>query len=306
MSDTSQETATIEDRLLDAIGFDETDDPVEDTVENTDAEAPEPADEAEVTERDTDDDTAEESDGEAPEPGQAEPDEETVKAGLRQEDYTRKTMELAEQRKAIEAERVQEKQQYQQALERAALILQEMAPKAPDPRDFDADPIGWQRQALEHQQWMQKAQGIIAERQGQTEQQKQQAQQAFQQQMQEQRSKAFEVMPELRDPTASAKFRQEATNLLTSQYGFSEQEVGSISDARILPLVRDAMKYRALQAKTPDTQQKAKAAPKMVPTGKRASKGEAKSGALSDSRQRLRKSGSIQDAASVFANLLED
>lgn len=87
-------------------------------------------------------------------------------------------------------------------------------------------------------------------------------------------------------------------------YGFSDDELGEISDARFVKALHDAMQWRQLQASKPGIEKKVsgarpmKTASRSAPTAQRDSQQVA-------SRQSLKKSGKSEDAEAFFESLFK-
>lgn len=197
-------------------------------------------------------------------------EDEKQKGYLRHEDYTRKTQELAEVRKAVEAERAAfEKardarlKQADTAIQLAAKTLQADFAKVDWNTLAQTDPAGYVqkqhefavRQAELNQAW-QALQGEQAEKERET-----QAQKA--RRLTEQESALLDAIPEWRDAGKRAAETQEFVTL-ARKTGISDGELEWISEngsAGLVSLLRDAMRYRKVQQQLP----KAKPAPQAPP-----------------------------------------
>jgi hypothetical protein len=87
------------------------------------------------------------------------------------------------------------------------------------------------------------------------------------------------------------------------QAGFSEQEINSIADHRVLLAADAAARYWALQQKKPEVTQRVKLAPKLVKPGTR--KADPKGDGYEQAKARLRKTHSDDDAAAAFTHYAE-
>jgi hypothetical protein len=128
--------------------------------------------------------------------------------------------------------------------------------------------------------------------------QQQQAQQAqMQEYLSQQTQKLYDLAPEWADESVK-KSEQAAIKSYLQNYGFTEQEMG-IYDARLIAILRDAMRFNQLKSQKPAITKKANEAQKVVKSGtKRAApaKGQEKAQAFFKSR-------SLQDAASLLAEM---
>lgn len=166
---------------------------------------------------------------------------EALKGYTRQADYSRKTSELAEQRKALEAEAAEYQRvrgHYTAQLKAQYDAAQQNAPKAPDPALQATDPILYQDQAvafLVHQQnQQQRAQEIARLEQEQRDEQTK----LFRAKLAEESAKMVEVVPSLKRATPEqrkvlmARFKETA-----KQAGYSDAELGQLADHRAIVLL---------------------------------------------------------------------
>ena len=84
--------------------------------------------------------------------------------------------------------------------------------------------------------------------------------------------------------------------------GFSDQELGAIYDHRAVLALYKAMKYENLQKSKPDALKKVQAAPKTMKAG--SSNPPTKSSQDKKVMQKLRQTGKVRDAATVFDRFL--
>lgn len=220
--------------------------PVE--TEEVEIEAAEVDDEAEETDESEEEESEEEVDYEGK---KYRVPKELKDALLRNADYTRKTQEVAEARKALDAE----KQQIQQVVQRQQQNLRDYAQLAAIDQQLqhlqgvdwnklsDDDPVAAQKQFFHFQQLQQYRQSVaqsLTQREQQTlhEQQAQLAKQ-LEQGRQTLAKEIKDWSPEL------------ATKLVDfgTQLGFSREEMQSIADPRAVKLIHKAYLYDQAQAK---------------------------------------------------------
>lgn len=221
--------------------------------------------------------------------------DELVKGYQRQSDYTRKTQELAEQRKAQEAEITQAQQQYAQALQTVEAFLESQGPQQPDPRLREVDPIEYLTQMEAYREHRERLQATKAERQWLQQQEQQKIAEERKNLVKQEEQRLLEVIPEWRNADVKSKETREIANFLKTA-GYSDDEIGSISRSRDLLVARDAMKYRQLQAQKPKAEAKAKGKPKVAKPGT----SQKTTPDFSKARQRVKKTGSVDDAAKAI------
>lgn len=185
-------------------------------------------------------------------------------------DYTRKTMELAAERKTIETQVAQAKQEIQL---QSALITDIAELKSLDNQLAQYSQVNWDayqdqdpieaikayRRYQELQNTRQQKVGEIGNKQQQfTQQQAQARQQAAERGMAELKASIRDWSPE-RGVKLSA--------FAVEKYGFSPEEMNNIYDSRVVRALNDAEKWNDLQAKKPAITKKAAEAPKNVKPG---------------------------------------
>lgn len=185
---------------------------------------------------------------------------------LRQADYTTKTQEVAEQRKAVE-ERANVLQQQERALSQSFEKRVELKGIQDRLSQFeqidwqglaDSDPVQATKLNIAYQQLQRQAQNVYGELQ-QTQQASEQLTQHQRQQMLVEAQKDLQTrLPNFTAETAE-KIKKAAR-----EYGIGDQELNSIADARYVHVLHDAMKWRALQAEKPRAMQKVAQAPQVV------------------------------------------
>jgi phosphoribosylpyrophosphate synthetase len=240
--------------------------------------------------------------------------DELQKGYSRQSDYTRKTQQLAQQRKEAEALQHDYAQRVQQLNQFAQQIQQQ--PDIPEPQ-WTADPRAWERlrhedpvqfvlekdaardRQLARQQRAQQMQYLQSEQQ-------QLQQQQFAQHLDGQRQQLNELIPAWSDKETAKAEKAELRKWASDAYGLTEQDLSQAYDARLVKILYDAWSAnkttsQAKQQLKKPQESTVKTAPKMgrnfTPTDEGASR-------LKKSMQRLQKSGKNQDAVAVFDALL--
>lgn len=230
------------------------------------------------------------------------------KNGLRQADYTKKTMEAADTRKTADAE-IQKVQQERQAfatnLTKMAAQL-EGALQQQSHIDWDAllnaDPVEY----LKQQHLLQQRQAAL----GQNQQEQQKVAQAFQAEqatqhrsyLASQQQELLAKLPEWKDE-AKAKTEREALKTYLKDQGYDDAAINSVSDHKAVLMGRKAMLYDQMMAKAQAAARKVSTLPQKVERPGVATERNPLDG-RNAAMQRHAKSGSIESAAAVFANLL--
>lgn len=233
---------------------------------------------------------------------------EEVKAGYqRQADYTRKAMEVAEQRKAAEAEiskasqeRLDYARQLQQMQHRLEGALQEQ--KQTNWQDLlTSDPVEYLRQRHLHDERQAQLQQNYAEQQRLAQQFEVEAQTARQKLLSEQREALLAKLPEWKDEAKAAAEKAALQAYLLDQ-GYGKDDIANVVDAKAVVMARKAMLYDQMMSKAQAAAKKVATLPAKV---ERPGAGETNT---LDKRtaafQKLSKSGRVEDAAAVFASLI--
>ena len=237
--------------------------------------------------------------------------EELKRGNLRQRDYTRKTQELAEARKQLEAnyEEIQrERAQYAQMLPALQERLQQPVEQEPDwDTLYDTDPTmaakaerQWRKQQEERTAQMQ---AVEAERQRMMGLEQQRLEQMQARYFEEQRQILPELIPEWRDSSVASKEAKDIRGFLLKE-GFSEQDVNGLTNATLVKLARKAMLYDQGQTRATEAKKKPKTQKtKTLKAGSRSTQPRPKS-EQKQALQRVRQTGRVQDAAAAIKTLL--
>ena len=231
-------------------------------------------------------------------------------ANLRQRDYTRKTQELAEQRKALEAKESdieRERAQYAQMLPALQQRLEQKEQEPDWDTLYDTDPTmaakaerQWRKQQEEKQSQLQ---AVQAEQQRVQALQQEKMQQMQEQYVTQQREMLPEIIPEWRDTKVAAQEATQIRDFLLGE-GFTEEDITGLKHATLVKLARKAMLYDRGETRVTEAKAKPKKArAKTLKSGTKASQPKPKSEAQK-AIQNAKQSGRIQDAASAIRALL--
>jgi len=228
---------------------------------------------------------------------------EEAQAGyLRTADYTRKTQEVAEQRKSLEAEKTSalaEREQYRAVL---GYWEQQLAQPLYDPAETEQlrsiDPAEYAARLAEEQQRQTQLSANKAEQTRIAAQTTQEQAKAHQQAIEEAEKNLLDAVPEWK---ADRKKFADGLKVMfdyAETHGFTPADILQGADHRALLILKDAAALRALQSKRPAVEQKLAAvktatpgAAKTLPT---------KGTEITRAKQRLAKTGNVDDAARIF------
>jgi hypothetical protein len=233
---------------------------------------------------------------------------EAYKNGLRQDDYTRKTMAAAEERKAAEAEVTkarQERNDYASKLTTYAIQLQGMLAEQQN-INFDelreSDPIEYlkQKDLLEKRQLA--LQQAAIEHQQITQLNEQEALQAQYQYLQTQQQELLAKLPVWKDEKKATAEKAEIKEFLKG-HGFTDQDISQVADHRHVILLRNAMLFDKLMKQAPSAAKRVTQAPaKVERPGVAADSSNERAKVMKQVRST--KSLTTDQAASAFSTLL--
>ena len=231
--------------------------------------------------------------------------EELVNGYSRQQDYTRKTQELSQQRKTIEQKQSELEQRdaiYSQLLPKMEAQLNSALGEEPDWNAlYEDDPVGYVRQQQVWNEQKQKLDAVQAEQQRLQQESFVEQQKLIQQQVEEGQTKLLEVIPEWQNQEVANKEKAEIASYATEVLGYTQEEINSVYDWRALLGLRKAW----LSDKIAETVKKKPTQKAPARVARPGTSNKRKSVApVKKAKQKLAKSGKIQDAAKVFEQII--
>ena len=231
--------------------------------------------------------------------------EELINGYSRQQDYTRKTQELSQQRKTIEeqqAELAQRDAIYSQLLPKMEAQLNATLGEEPDWNTlYEDDPVGYVRQKQLWDEQKEKLTAVQAEQQRLQQESYVEQQKLIQQQVEEGQQKLLELIPEWQNEEVASKEKAEIAKHAINVLGYTQEEVNSVYDWRALLGLRKAW----LNDKIVETVKKKPTQKAPARVARPGTTNRPKTAApVKKAKQRLAKSGKVQDAAKVFEQLI--
>jgi hypothetical protein len=223
-------------------------------------------------------------------------------------DYTQKTQSLAEQRKALEAEKQAVEQakslrdQYAERLQAIQQVLAEQSKGENLEALKESDPIGYAVRVAELQQRREQLAAVQAEQQRIAYQQQSEHQQRLASIVAEEQQKLAQAIPEFADPQKGETVRGEIRTY-AKQLGFTDQELAQVYDSRAVLTLWKAAQYDKLLSQKPGVQKKVAEAPKVLKPGT-SRPVNTEEMAIRDQRKVLKKTGKTRDAAAIFERFL--
>lgn len=230
--------------------------------------------------------------------------DEALNGYQRQQTFTKRSQEIAEQRKAAEKEAAEAKQArdyYAQQLDVLAQQIQQTIPQEPDwvalAKEVTAEEYNAIRAEYDNRQA--NLAKVEQERQVVAQQQAAEQEKMLHEHLRAQRSDMLNRIPKWKDDDVRNKERLEVVEYARN-IGFSEQEVAQATDARAVELLYKAMQWDNLQRKKPTAKKRTRQAPKMAKAGQPRTKKQAASRSRQTAMNRLNKERSVDAAVSYL------
>ena len=223
-------------------------------------------------------------------------------------DYKKKTQSLAEQRKAVEADRVKideaakTRETYAQRLQVIEQLLQQQDQGQDLASLKSEDPIAYAVAMGEKMERDKQLQAVQMERQRVQQEQQSHQQAQLQKHIQAEQAKLVEAIPEFKDDVKAEVIRRDIRNYAKAQ-GFSDQELSQVYDSRAVLALYKAAQYDKLMAGKGVTSKKVANAPKTIRPGT-SNPQSSENETVKKDRAALRQSGNKKDAARLFERFL--
>jgi Tfp pilus assembly protein PilN len=223
-------------------------------------------------------------------------------------DYQKKTQSLAEQRKAVEADRVKideaakTRETYAQRLQVIEQLLQQQDQGQDLASLKSEDPIAYAVAMAEKMERDKQLQAVQMEKQRVQQEQQSHQQAQLQKHIQAEQAKLVEAIPEFKDDVKAEVIRRDIRNYAKAQ-GFTDQELSQVYDSRAVLALYKAAQYDKLMAGKGVTSKKVANAPKTIRPGTSNPQSSENETTKKD-RAALRQSGNKKDAARLFERFL--
>ena len=223
-------------------------------------------------------------------------------------DYHKKTNALAEQRKAVEAEKaaVEQAKQARDAYAQRLQVMDQFLSQQMKGEDIESlketDPIAYAVKVAEMTRQEKQLQQLRAEQQRIAREQQAEQEVHMERRIAEEAQKVASAIPDYADPKKGEKVRSDLRAFAKS-IGYSDAELASATDSRAVVTLWMAAQYQKLQQSKPGVTKKVTEAPKLLKPGTATGK-TIQSEAAKQDFARLKKTGSRQDAARVFERFL--
>ena len=227
-----------------------------------------------------------------------------LKAGYsRDSDYRQKTHTLGMEKRDLETQKNSLRQTYDTRLNElndlistASQFVEQKQGGQDLAKLYQEDPTEAARLDFQLRQEKQHIESLKATaRQAQTQQ--------YESYLETQKELAATKIPEFSDPNKADSFKLNMRNSLRN-YGFNDQEIGSLADHRFLMVAKDAMSFKSQKDKRPIVSKKVANAPKVLKAGVAKSNVSSGREEVRNKIKTLRKTGHIRDAQSAIADMI--
>ena len=226
-----------------------------------------------------------------------------LKAGYsRDSDYRQKTHALSQDKKSLEEQKQSLNQTYESRIRElndligtANAYVSQSSKEIDLSKLYEEDPVAAAKADFQ----MRQQRDHLANLKSQSDRIKGQQ---YNEYLSEQKRLAATKIPEYGDPVKAVTFKNQL-KISLNDYGFTDAEINTISDHRLLMVVKDAMDFKNFKAQKPVTSKKVVAAPKVIKSG--ISKGDTgKREIVNEKLSRLKRTGKIQDAQSAILEII--
>ena len=233
--------------------------------------------------------------------------DELIKAYSRTSDYTKKTQALAEQRKAIEAEKakIEEAASVRDTYLQRLQVIEQMLSQQPE-EDLaalkDNDPVGYAIKVAEKMEREKQLSAVKAEREAVQAKQVAEHQERMKAHIAQEAERLKAAIPDLADDVKGEVIRKEIREYAKAN-GWTEQELSQVYDHRAVVALYRAMQYEKLQKSKPAAVKRVAEAPKTLRPGQSV-QASPDQDAVKKLKGQLKKSGKQRDAAKLFERFL--
>lgn len=221
--------------------------------------------------------------------------------------------EAAEARKEAQAEKEalsEARQMYLQRLDAATRMLESQTEDAFADVDWDRlrveDPGEFAAKKAEYLEAQQQKEQLQRERAKVQQEEYQAWREEVEKTVQAETEKLLEEVPEWKDEEKMVEGMQDLVQYATTTYGWAPEQLGQITDHRVVLALRKAMKYDQLQEEGEDVRQKVRKGKKLKPGGRKRKGTRSRKGKKKQKRaeEQVARTGRTEDAAAAIRGLL--
>jgi hypothetical protein len=233
--------------------------------------------------------------------------DELIKGYSRTSDYTKKTQNLAEQRKAVESERtkIDEAAKLRDTYAQRLQVIEQMLTQPTEDLTAlkDNDPVGYAIKVAENMEREKQLQAVRAERESVQARQVAENQERLKSHIAQEAERLRSAIPDFSDEVKGEVIRKEIRDYAKS-VGWSDQELSQVYDHRAVLTLYRAMQFDKLQKSKPAVQKRVAEAPKSLTPGVGSPRLDKDSEMAKKLSKQLKATGRPRDAAKLFERFL--
>lgn len=213
---------------------------------------------------------------------------------MRQSDYSRKTQDLGNKRRDLDALSAR----VTNSVNAVAEFLSQQIPNAPDAALAMTDPNRFVREKAMHEAAMEKVNAILSQAGDVKGVANQLTAEQRSEYLAQENAKLAEVLPMTATPEGRKKFFENATST-AKELGYTDQEIAEVADHRMFRLAHYARLGIAAEKARTKAATKVANAPPVTPTRRPQGQNPSQAKANQDAMKRLNRTGSIHDAIHI-------
>lgn len=233
--------------------------------------------------------------------------DELIKGYSRTSDYTKKTQNLAEQRKAVESERtkIDEAAKLRDTYAQRLQVIEQMLTQPTEDLTAlkDNDPVGYAIRVAENMEREKQLQAVRAERESVQARQVAENQERLKSHIAQEAERLRSAIPDFSDEVKGEVIRKEIRDYAKS-VGWSDQELSQVYDHRAVLTLYRAMQFDKLQKSKPAVQKRVAEAPKSLAPGVGSPRLDKDGEMVKKLTKQLKQTGRPRDAAKLFERFL--
>jgi hypothetical protein len=233
--------------------------------------------------------------------------DELIKGYSRTSDYTKKTQNLAEQRKAVESERtkIEEAAKLRDTYAQRLQVIEQMLTQPTEDLTAlkDSDPVGYAIKVAENMEREKQLAAVRAERESVQAKQVAENQERLKAHIAQEAERLRSAIPDFSDEVKGEVIRKEIRDYAKS-VGWSDQELSQVYDHRAVLTLYRAMQFEKLQKSKPAVQKRVAEAPKSLTPGVGSPRLDKDGEMAKKLTKQLKATGRPRDAAKLFERFL--
>jgi hypothetical protein len=233
--------------------------------------------------------------------------DELIKGYSRTSDYTKKTQNLAEQRKAVESERtkIDEAAKLRDTYAQRLQVIEQMLTQPTEDLTAlkDNDPVGYAIRVAENMEREKQLQAVRAERESVQARQVAENQERLKSHIAQEAERLRSAIPDFSDEVKGEVIRKEIRDYAKA-VGWSDQELSQVYDHRAVLTLYRAMQFDKLQKSKPAVQKRVAEAPKSLTPGVGSPRLDKDGEMAKKLTKQLKATGRPRDAAKLFERFL--